>query len=242
MKHAVLFTAALLMVLPMTAAAGDDDEYYPLKIGSISFRLGYFWPSAESDLWTENFDLLTSKKEDFNGLQGGMEFTWFASRNFALGVSFDYYKRTVTSNYIDYVDNFGNELYQDITLEVVPITATAKFMPLGNGAPGYRGGRGSPFVPWVGAGAGVYAFRYEEFGEFIDFGDMSIIEGSFLTEDAAFGVHVAGGVIIPIGFDWDVFGEFRYAWAEGDLSEDFLGFEPLDLGGMSVTFGFSYRF
>jgi len=241
MKKMILLAVAAALLLPMGAAAQDSD-YFPLKIGSVSFRIGGFWPSADSDLWNENFSLLTLTKEDFNNFIVGVEFNWFASRILTVGFAIDYYKKTVGSNYLDYTDDLGNELFQDISLEVVPITVTAKFMPLGNGSPGFRGGRGSPIVPWVGAGVGVYAFRYEEIGEFIDFNDMSIIEGEFLTEDGAFGFHVAGGVMVPIGLDWDVFGEARYAWVKGDLSEDFLGFDPLDMGGLSAVFGLSYRF
>jgi hypothetical protein len=241
MRKVLMLSAAVLMLLPLTAIA-QDDEYVPLKMGTISFRIGGFWPSADSDLWATNFADLTLEKGDFNNYIVGVEFNWFASRMLTLGVAFDYYKKTNSSNYRDYTDQDGNELMQDITLEVMPITVTAKLTPLGNGAPGYRGGRGSPIVPWVGGGVGVYAFKYEEFGEFIDFSDFSIIEGDFLTESAAFGLHVAGGVVVPIGFDWDVFGEVRYAVVKGGLSEDFLGFEPLDLGGMSALFGFSYRF
>jgi hypothetical protein len=241
MKNVFILSVAVLILLPLTAIA-QEDEYTPLRMGSISFRIGGFWPSANSDLWETNFTDLTLEKADFNNYMVGVEFNWFASRLLTLGVAVDYYKKTNSSNYRDYTDEYGNELMQDISLEVVPITFTAKLTPLGNGSPGYSGGRGSPIVPWVGGGVGVYAFRYEEYGEFIDFSDMSIIDGDFLTETAAFGFHVAGGVVVPIGFDWDVFGEVRYARVEGDLSEDFLGFEPLDLGGVSAIFGFSYRF
>ena len=241
MKKVFVLSVAVLVLLPFAAAAQEDD-YAPLKIGSVSFRIGGFWPSADSDLWDTNFFDLTIEKADFNSYMVGMEFNWFATRMITVGVAVDYYKKTNSSNYVDYTDMDGNEIYQDITLDLVPITATVKFTPLGNGAPGYGGGRGTSFVPWVGVGAGVYAYRYEEYGEFIDFSDMSIIEGDFITEDAAFGLHVAGGVVVPIGFDWDVFGEVRYSKVEGDLSEDFLGFEPLDLGGLTAMFGVSYRF
>ncbi|HUX08353.1 MAG TPA: hypothetical protein VMX35_13690 [Acidobacteriota bacterium] len=240
MKNIMVLSVAVLMLLPLTAAAQDD--YVPLKMGSISFRIGGFWPNADSDLWETNFADLTIEKADFNSYMVGVEFNWFASRLITVGVAIDYYKKTNSSNYIDYTDMEGNELYQDITLELVPMTATVKLTPLGNGSPGYRGGRGSSIVPWVGGGVGIYSYRYEEFGEFIDFSDMSIIEGDFITEDVAFGFHVAGGVVVPVGFDWDAFGEVRYSVVKGDLSEDFLGFEPLDLGGLTAMFGVSYRF
>jgi hypothetical protein len=36
--------------------------------------------------------------------------------------------------------------------------------------------------------------------------------------------------------------EARYAWAKTDLSQDFVGFDPIDLSGLSVTGGFNLLF
>lgn len=240
MKKILLLAALTLLLLPLSAMAQED--WYRLKTGSISFRAGYFMPTGNSDIWDENTADLTYAVSDFNNYLLGFEFNYFASHYLTVGLSVDFYRKSIGSEYVDYVDNLGNPIMQDITLEVVPITGTVKFTPLGNGSPGYRGQRGSRFVPWVGGGLGVYAFRYEEFGEFIDFTDMSIYDGDFITESAALGFHVAGGVVFPMGLDWDAFFELRYAIAEGELSEDFLGFDPIDIGGVSVIFGASYRF
>lgn len=244
MKKYIIIMLALILALPLcVAAADDDDEWYPLQIGSISFRIGAFFPRGESDLWDENTTDLTFEVSDFNNFNFGVEFNWFMSRYFTLGFAVDHYSKTVSTEYRDYVGNDGYPIAQDISLDITPVTATIKFTPLGNGSPGYRGERGSPIVPWIGAGVGLYSFTYEETGEYIDFSDFSVFNADFITpEGVGFGVHVAGGLVIPITLEWDVFGEVRYAIAKGDLSDDFLGFEPLDLSGMSVHFGASYRF
>lgn len=242
-KYLMLAMIALL-IAPMSVGANDDDDgWMPLKTGSISFRVGGFFPNGESDIWNENLDNLTFEMSDFNGATAGVEFNWFASRFLTVGFAIDFYRKTVGTEYRDFVDTSGASIFQDLTLEVTPITVTVKFTPLGNGSPGYGGERGSPIVPWVGAGVGVYAFTYEEAGEFIDFSDLSIIDGPFIAEEeTGFGVHVAGGLMVPIGLDWDVFGEARYSIVEGDLGDDFVGFDPIDLGGFSFHFGASYRF
>lgn len=241
MKKIVLITAAFLMLLPLSVLA-QRDEYLPLRMGSISFRIGGFFPSGSSDIWDFNTEDFILAVEDFNSYMIGCEFNWFASRLITLGFAIDYYKKTVGTEYRDYVYEDGSSIFQDLSLEIIPLTVTAKLTPLGNGSPSYGGRSGAPIVPWVGGGVGIYAFRYEEFGEFIDFSDFTIFEGDFLTESAAFGFHVAGGVVVPLGIDWDVFGEARYAVVKGDLSEDFLGYDPIDIGGLSAIFGFSYRF
>ena len=50
MKKIVLITAAFLMLLPLSVLA-QRDEYLPLRMGSISFRIGGFFPSGNSDIW-----------------------------------------------------------------------------------------------------------------------------------------------------------------------------------------------
>ena len=245
MKKLLLLTLASLLLLPMSAAAfdDDDDEWFPLQFGSISFRVGGFFPQGESDIWTENVDTFTFEVSDFNNYTIGLEFNWFLSNLITLGFGFDYYSKTIGTEYRDFIGDDGAPILQELKLEVIPLTATVKITPLGNGSPGYNGERGSPIVPWVGGGIGAYNFSYSEIGEFIDFTDDSIFEAEFFIEDeTALGFHIAGGIVIPVGFNADFFGEARYAWAEGELGPDFLGFDPIDLGGFSFTFGASYRF
>lgn len=240
MKKILMLAAAAVLLAPIGVLA--QGEWYPLKTGSVSFRIGYFMPTGNSDIWDDNTFDLTYEVADFNNYLVGVEFNYFASRFVTIGFAIDYYKKSITTNYRDYVDDLGNEIIQDLTLEIVPLTGTVKFTPLGSGSPGYRGQRGSPVVPWVGGGVGIYPFNYQELGEFIDFTDMSIYDGDFLAEGVAFGFHVAGGVVFPIGLDWDAFAEFRYAIVKGDMGEEFLGFNEMDLGGTSLIFGASYRF
>lgn len=245
MKKMLLLSLALMLMLPVVTTAGeqDDDDWVPLQQGTVSFRVGYFMPRGESDLWLENVDTFTYEVGDFDNFMVGVEVNWFLNNYMAVGAGFDFYNDSVSSEYRDFVGEDGFPIEQNIELTTVPIFATLKFMPLGNGSPGYGGERGNPFVPWVGAGLTVVAFTYEETGEFIDFTDDTIFDAQFLAEDeAALGVHVAAGIVIPLDLKYDIFGEVRYLWAEGDLGEDFIGFDPIDLGGVSFHFGASYRF
>lgn len=243
MKSMLIAFFVLLLFVPLAVSADDDDEWYPLQTGSLSFRIGGFFPNGDSDIWEENIENFTFEMDDFNNFTLGMEYNWFLNRFVTLGFGFDYYSKRNSTEYRDFIGDDDLPIQQEIKLTVVPLTATVKFTPLGNGSPGYRGERGSQLVPWIGGGIGVYSFEYEEIGEFIDFSDFSIFDAEFLTHEAtALGFHIAGGLVIPIDLEWDIFGEARYALAKGDLGDDFLGFEPIDLGGFSFHFGASYRF
>lgn len=242
MKNTTFLLFCLLLISGF-ALAQDDEGYTQLNQGSVSFRAGGFFPQGESDLWEENVDTFTMEVEDFKGITAGVEVNWFLNDFLTVGLAVDFYTKSVDTEYRDFIGDDGAPILQEIELQVVPVTATIKLTPLGNGSPDYAGNRDTPFVPWIGGGLGIYPYRYEETGEFIDFEDDSIFPATFLSEEeVGFGAHVAGGVVVPIGYKWDVFGEARYAWVEADLSEDFLGFDPIDLGGFSFFFGASYRY
>jgi hypothetical protein len=241
MKKFVLALFSILICFSYVQA--QEEEYAPLQQGAVSFKVGYFMPRGESDIWTENAETFTLEVDDFNGFAGGIELSWFLNQYITVAGGVDFYRKTVDTEYRDFLGDDGQPIFQNFKLTVVPVTATVKFTPLGNGSPSYSGEKDTPFVPWVGGGIGVYSYQYEEDGEFIDDSDDSIFRGNFLSEnEVGFGAHVAGGIIVPIGLKFDVFGEVKYAWVDADLSDEFSGFEPIDLGGISYFFGGSYRF
>jgi hypothetical protein len=238
----LLTVFAIMLLLPLTASA-QDDNYRSAYNGTISIRIGTMSLAGDSDLWDENFDYLTYEMEDFDGSSFGMEYNWFMNDLVTLGFGFDYYSQSVSTEYRDYIADDGLPIYQNIDLNVVPLTVTVKITPFGNGAPKYGKNQGFAIVPWIGGGVGIYAFTYQEDGEFIDFWDDSIFNATFISDsEAAFGYHLAGGLVVPLSSKFDVFAEVRKFWAEGELGPDFEGFEPLDLSGITFIGGASIRF
>ena len=107
-------------------------------------------------------------------------------------------------------------------------------------------GRNVPVIPYIGGGAGLYYWQYEEIGDFVidRIIDPTIISGIAYADGWDPGWHVEGGVQIPVGRAIALQFEAKYWKAEGDL--DVTGFdpafEPLDLsatmfsGGISIWF------
>jgi outer membrane protein W len=142
-------------------------------------------------------------------------------------------RRTVPSVYEDFVDNDGTELDQDLRLRIVPLAFTVRVLPLG---------QSSPVQPYVGAGLGIFNWRYSESGEFIDFGnDREIFRDTFVAEGNRPGaVALAGlrfaGESVSSGF------EVRYHKAEADLDDQVFSGSKLDLGGWVYNFTVGLRF
>jgi outer membrane protein W len=134
--------------------------------------------------------------------------------------------------YNDFVNANGTEIEQDLRLRVVPFTASVRWLPMGH----HNG-----VEPYIGAGVGVFNYRYSETGQFLAT-DGSIFRGDFVGSGTATGPVILGGVRVPVG-SWGVGGELRYQWATGSLpaDQDFSG-SKIDLGGLTYTFTINIRF
>lgn len=216
---------ATLAVAGLTAA--------PSQAGGLDLRLGAFFPRADSNLFRDDSELYTVEKDDWRGFAGGAEFAWGLGDRFELGVHLDGYGRTNHTEYRDFERESGRPITQSLKLTSAPLGFTVRFVP---------GGRGS-VTPYVGAGADVVFYEYEEFGDFIDFEDedLPVIADDFISRGAFPGFHVVAGLRIPINYDFSITGEARYLWAKGDMADDFRGNE-LDLSGPSATIGVHVSF
>ncbi len=169
---------------------------------------------------------------DFHGVTFGGEWLFGLGEWFDAGAGLGFYSKSVDSVYSDLTHSNGDEIEQDLKLRVVPFTATVRFLPLG---------RRASVEPYIGAGVGVFAWRYSETGEFVDIDDI-IFRDSFSGSGATAGPVVLGGVGVPFG-SWSIGFEGRYQWAQGDLPADqgFWG-TKIDLGGFTTWRSFKVRF
>ena len=207
---------------------------------SVGFNLGYFAVKGEDsrvddDVLLADLDDLAFDIGDFSGFTFGGEWLFGIGDFIETGVGLGYYQKEVTSVYRDFVDTDGTEIVQDLKLRVVPITATVRFLPIG---------RAAAVQPYVGAGIGIFPWRYTETGEFVDFSDGSIFRDRYEADGTAFGPVVLGGLRFPIGDAMTTGVEFRWQKAEGDTKpeESRLLAPKIDLGGWTTSWNFHFRF
>lgn len=153
-----------------------------------------------------------------------------------VGAGIGWYSDSVPSVYYDLVDEGGREIVQTLSLRIVPTTAVVRFLPFG---------RAGDLQPYVGAGFGLFNYRYAEYGEFVDPETLDIFADEFTATGWAPGGVVLGGVRVPLG--GDVFGltvEGRYQFATGETGGINAGFldEKIDLSGGQFNVGLLVRF
>ncbi len=137
--------------------------------------------------------------------------------------------------YANLTDIDGSEIFQDLKLRMVPLTATVRFLPIG---------RGGPFEPYVGGGVGFTFWRYSETGEFVDSSDGTIFGETYEADGTAVGPVIVLGARFPAGDAFTVGAEYKWQKAVGDtnpVESQLLG-NKIDLGGSSLNFTFHFRF
>jgi len=250
-RRATLSLTLLVLMLAGASHAGA---------GGLDLRIGGFLPRARDcgvasgqpaeytlfqdvcDLYvTANSDFVDGvAKKDFNGVYGGIEYNHVLMDNVEIGVHLDGYSRTVDTSYRGYTRPDESEIMQSLRLSVIPLGVSLRLVPTSKRA---------RIAPYVGGGVDVVFYKYEEFGDFIDFDDptLPVIGDHFVGESAAFGYHALGGLRVYVNRDFAVVAEGRYQWAKDDMGDDFSPREPglvnrIDLSGWTFTVGAHVRF
>jgi len=229
MRRVLILAVLALAVAPMTASAQQ----------SLNLSIGGFSPRAEDgrgsqDVLVGNRGFLDFNVADLNGATFGGEYLIGLGDKFDAGVGIGFYQHsTLGADRFNEFAGTGDPILAELKLRVVPMAATLRFLPLG-----HNGG----VQPYIGAGAGVFAWRYSESGDFVASDNRTIIHGNFVGSGTATGPVVLGGVRVPIG-SVGVGGEIRWQSAQGSLPSDqsFAG-TKIDLGGWTYSFTLNFRF
>jgi opacity protein-like surface antigen len=238
-------TAAAVLALGVVAASPAATWASGLEL-----RIGGFFPRAQSDLFGDVSELYTPdsrrdectattcpgvRKEDWNGVYGGAEYSFNVADHVEMGISLDGYSKRIPTIYRDFSRPNGNDIEQELKLTVVPLGVSLRVLPLD---------RYAAIQPYATVGADVFFYQYEEFGDFIDFfsDGLDISADSFKSNGALFGGHAAAGLRIPLGHDFAITAEGRYQFAQKRRMSDDFDLNRLDLNGASATIGIRLRF
>ncbi len=227
----------------------------------VTFKVGYYIPHAMSDLWEIEFENMSYTKSQFQNTNFAFGYEYFVSREFSLILGVDGYTKKKSGIYNDYVgeridsDDFafdygeGFPISHVFSVSITPIQASIKLLPLG---------RKGKLIPYVGGGVGAYIWTVRLQGEMIDFDageefldvDLNdiVIGYPIYPVDAreenkiSFGFHVFGGITLPIANRISAEGEVKYNRLSGAFKDGFIGFDPFDLGGLTISIGMNYWF
>lgn len=224
-------------VSPAVAQSGDARQ-------AFQARFGWFFPSGGGDLWDENETVFTQSASDFDSFRFGMTYVGSLTNHFEIGLNLDFYDRTVFSSYRDFVDENGFPINHDTKLNTAPLTVDFRLLLGGRYRQRPQGRSVIQPVFYLGGGAGINFWEYEEWGDFLDFefDPPQIFSAHFADDGEALTVHVLAGVELPVSPRFNVVFEARHSWSDDSLGGPLAGLGTIELGGTSAFIGMSFRF
>lgn len=260
-RPTTLVVACVLAVLfgvdGVPAFAGQDNDREPSAMqappgpdfllgrprASVGLRGNWLFNRAGSDIFDFVTEQLTLEKSAFNGPTIGGELAVAINDRLDVVGAVDLANSSNKSEYRDFIDNSGLPIEQTTTLSQARITGSVKLSLLSKGRSVSRYAYIPRSVrPYVGAGGGAVKYSFEQTGDFIDFVDNGVFTSTFTSDGWAPTAHAFGGVDVAVHRHLFVSFEGRYNWASGELSQKFLGFDPIDLSGFQFGAGFHVAF
>jgi hypothetical protein len=242
MRHLVasaLFVAAA--AAPVRAQATGNGYMFGAPDARFSIHAGYARAGAGSDLFDEVTSNLSLNKSDFSGPSIGGELALTLSPRLDLALQLDYAGTSKASEYRHF-DESGVPIRQTTTFKRVPVTANlrAYLVPRGREI-GRLAWIPSNVVPWIGAGGGFMWYQFKQQGDFVDLSNLNIYSDSFDSNGWTPTLQGMGGVDINLSTRLAFTADLRYNWARATLSQDFVGYNKIDLSGVSTALGFTVR-
>ncbi|HEX6163230.1 MAG TPA: hypothetical protein VFZ31_07690, partial [Vicinamibacterales bacterium] len=226
------------------ASAPSPDFMLGRPRGFIGVRGSLLVASANSDIYDFVTDILAIEKSDFNTGSFAFEAGYSVTPRVDIIGTFDINGMNHASDYRDWEDNRGLPIQQTTELKQRNITASARFSLLPRGRAISRlAFIPRTFMPYVGAGAGYGNYEFRQNGDFVDFDNNNrVFSDTFTSKGWAPTFHVLGGTDIRMYRHLLLSLDARYSWQKATLSNDFIDFEPIDLGGFRFGAGIHVAF
>ena len=252
---------ALFLIGPLSVLAADAERpAAPAAIqtqpdflfGRPDFSVGVrgvgVLARADSNIFEFTEGLLTLEKSDFNAPGIAIDLGFPLTSRLDAQAGFEFSRSSAASHYRDFTDADDIEIEQTTSLSQVNLSGGIELAVLPRGrAVGQYAWVPAAVTPYVGAGAGLVWYRFEQQGDFVDFVDNSIFTGLLQSSGWTPGAHVFTGVDVKVARQVLVTGEVRYQWADTTMTGDFA--DPnrevdflIDLTGLRISGGVQVLF
>jgi hypothetical protein len=241
-------TAVLLVALaasPATARAQESGNgfLFGAPLGSFTIRGGWALARAHSDLFAFTTDQLTLDRGDFSSPDIEADLAFRVAARTDVVVSTGYSGMNRRSEFRHFIDNNDLPIEQTTAFHRVPITLGVKQYLTSTGRSiGRFAWIPSRVAPYVGGGGGFMYYRFHQEGDFIDFATTNVFPSIYASDGWTRTAYAAAGLDYSLGPRFALTTEARYLWSNAELSRDFIGFEHVDLSGLSTTVGVAVRF
>lgn len=231
-----------LAALPVHAQGTGNGYLFGVPSGGVTVRAGWFIANASSDFFDQSRQDLTLDKRNFSGPILGADVAVRLTPQLDLTFDGAWIGSSAKSHYRDYVDNNNQEIEQTTTLRRVPLTANLKayLVPRGRSV-GSLAYIPAKVVPWVGIGGGLEWYKLEQSGDFINMSTGAVFNDRLESSTWGPAVQGMGGVDVSLTPRVALTGGARYLWSRASMNDSFDGFDKIDLSGVSIALGVTFR-
>lgn len=240
-----LLCGIALAAMPVVARAqGSGDGFlFGEPRASLTLRGGYAMPREGSDIFSYSRDELTLGRSSFYSPALGLDLGFRVSPRLDLVLSTGYAGTSSRAEYRRWEGTDNLPIQQTTIFRRVPVTASLKAYLL---PPGRSIGRfawiPTKWAPYVGAGGGAMWYRFGQRGEFVNSETLDIVRDELTSSGWTSTVHALAGFDVSLTPRLALITEGKYSWAKANLSDDFDGFQKIDLAGFTTTLGIQLRF
>lgn len=221
----------------------SEDFLFGRPRATLAVRASLVMPGENSDVFRFVQEQLTIDRGAFRSPAFVAELAVPITSRIDVVGGFDFVRKWVASEYRDFVDNDLLPIEQRSLLRQNGLTGSVRVALLPRGRQiGRFAWIPSRVQPYVGAGGGLVFWEFQQNGDFVDFQDFSVFTDTFRSSGTAPSMHVLGGADIVLHKRLMLSIEGRQQWARGTLSDDFVGFDPIDLSGFRGSAGISIAF
>ena len=242
-----LLTVTLPLVPSATSAQSSGQGFlFKQPTFQVGVHAGYMLADAGGAVLNHARDQLTLGGRDFDASSWGVEFAVRGSERFDLALDFRFSRSDVRSEMRDWLEE-GFPIEQTTTFTRIPVTVSTRFYLRDRGrAISQFAWIPAKWAPFVGAGAGIIWYRFEQNGDFVDIATCdptgcAIVNFTLESNGWARTAHAFAGVDISISprFLWTLEGRYALGRDRTGLSFDY---DNLNLSGFQATIGVSARF
>ncbi|MCE2397443.1 MAG: hypothetical protein J4F34_00160 [Gemmatimonadetes bacterium] len=226
--------------------AQERDFLLSTPRASISLRAGVSVPRAEGgrpSLWDFAREHFTVETGDLTGAYLLGEIGVRASRHMDLVLAVGYTSSAVRSEYRRWVDTDDLPIEQTTEFTTTPVTVGIRYYPLPRGRQvGSYAWIPSAVGPFVGIAGGVVRYRFEQDGDFVDYETHDIFSDNLRSVKASPTLHLFAGLDASVNTRVLFTTEVRYGFGSAPLDDrSFAGFSDLDLAGLHLSCGLTFR-
>lgn len=238
-----LAMAAIIAIAgPSHAQRAGDGFLFQTPGGSLGFRGGFEYATANSDVFAFVTDELTLDRSDFSSPTFGAFLAFRLSGRNDLVFDAGYSTTSRNSEFRDWVDQNDLPIQQTTSLRRIPLTVGLRHYITSRGRSIGR----FAWIParralYVGIGGGMMEYKFRQTGDFIDFTTLNVFDDEFVSQAWTPVATASAGLDLGVGLNTMANVELRYTWAQGPMSSDFVGFDRIDLSGLALTAGLSFR-